>query len=77
MSLTNTQLRTLSERMKFPLADISFKDELPDKLEFNKGYIINIEDAEDEDGKSNSGTHWTALQINKVFHTLQRIYKVY
>ena len=65
MSLTNTQLKTLSERMNFPLAEISFKDELPAKLEFNKGYIINNEDAVDEDGKPNGGSHWTCLQINK------------
>ena len=65
MSLTNTQLKTLSERMNFPLAEISFKDELPAKLEFNKGYIINNEDAVDEDGKPNGGSHWTCLQINQ------------
>ena len=65
MSLTDTQLRDLAKAMEFPLADISFKDELPKKLEMNKGYIINIEDAEDEDGNRNGGTHWTCLQINK------------
>ena len=51
MSLTNDQLETLSTRMSFPLADIVFKDELPDKLEMNKAYIINNEDALDSDGK--------------------------
>lgn len=65
MSLTDTQLRDLAKAMNFPLADISFKNELPAKLQFNKGYIINIEDAEDADGQRNGGTHWTCLQINK------------
>ena len=65
MSLTDTKLRELCKRMDIPLADICFKDELPNKLEFNKGYIINLEDEYDEDGKRNGGTHWTSLQINK------------
>jgi len=65
MSLTDTQLKDLSKAMDFPLAKISFKDELPNKLEMNKAYIINIEDAEDKDGNPNGGTHWTCLQINK------------
>jgi hypothetical protein len=64
MSLTDTQLRDLSKAMEFPLADVCFKNEMPKKLEFNKGYMINIEDAEDEEGNRNGGSHWTALQIN-------------
>jgi len=65
MSLTDTQLRDLSVAMEFPLAGVVFKDDMPKKLEFNKGYIINLEDEFDEDGKPNSGSHWTCLQINK------------
>ena len=65
MSLTDAQLRDLSKRMNFPLADVCFKDDLPDKLEFNKGYIINLEDEFDEDGRRNGGSHWTCFQINK------------
>ncbi len=65
MSLTDAQLRDLSKRMNFPLADICFKDDLPDKLEFNKGYIINLEDEFDEDGRRNTGSHWTCFQLNK------------
>lgn len=65
MSLTDSQLKILANIMEFPLAGIFFKDELPKKLEFNKAYIINIEDAEDEEGNDNGGTHWTCLQINK------------
>lgn len=65
MSLTDTQLKILAKAMDFPLGSVCFKDELPSKIEFNKSYIINIEDAEDEEGNSNSGTHWTCFQINK------------
>ena len=65
MSLTDTELRERCKRMDIPLADICFKDELPNKLEFNKGYIINLEDEFDEDGKRNGGSHWVCLQINK------------
>ena len=36
--------------MEFPLAGILFKNEMPKKLEFNKAYIINIEDDVDEEG---------------------------
>ena len=65
MSLTDSQLRILAKKMKFPLAGVLFKDELPDKLEYNKGYIINLDDEFDEEGKRNDGSHWTCLQINK------------
>tara|TARA_R100001224_G_scaffold110145_1_gene88418 strand:+ start:24 stop:683 length:660 start_codon:yes stop_codon:yes gene_type:complete len=65
MSLSNTQLYELGKKMKFPIADIVFKDELPPDLEFNKGYIVNLEDEFDENGKRNDGSHWTCLQINK------------
>jgi hypothetical protein len=65
MSLTDSQLRILAKKMKFPLAGVLFKDELPDKLEYNKGYIINLDDEFDEEGKRNDGSHWTCLQINE------------
>jgi hypothetical protein len=65
MSLTDIQLRELATAMEFPLAGVLFKDDLPKKLEYNKGYIINLEDELDEDGKPNTGSHWTCLQINK------------
>lgn len=65
MSLTDTQIYELSKRMNIPLAGCCFKDELIAPLSFNKCYIINLEDSEDEEGNQNSGTHWTFLQINK------------
>lgn len=65
MSLTDTQIYDLAKRMNIPMAKVLFKDELPSKLEFNKTYIINLQDSVDDDGHENGGTHWTMLQINK------------
>jgi hypothetical protein len=65
MSLSDSQIRELSKRMSIPLGDVCFKDELDCPLEFNKSYIINIEDSHDENGNENEGTHWTFLQCNK------------
>ena len=63
--LTDTQLEELSRKMEFPLVGIFFKDELPKKIEFNKAYIINLDDSIDENGEENDGTHWTCMQVNK------------
>jgi len=65
MSLTDYQIKDLSKRMSIPLEDVVFKDELETPLEYNKAYIINIEDSVDENGNANDGTHWTYLQCNK------------
>ena len=65
MSLTDYQIRDLAKRMSIPLEDVVFKDELEAPLEYNKAYIINIEDSVDENGHPNDGTHWTYLQCNK------------
>lgn len=65
MSLTDRDIIDLAKRMQIPLAGVEFKDELSSPLEFNKAYIINLENSEDEDGHPNDGTHWTYLQINK------------
>ena len=65
MSLTDTDIRNLAKRMNVPIGDVCFKDELPCPLEFNKSYIINLEDSVDEHGNQNDGTHWTFLQCNK------------
>ena len=64
MSLTDDQLFKTAEKMRIPLEDVVFKDELND-IVFNKAYIINIQDSMDEDGQPNQGTHWTYLQCNK------------
>jgi hypothetical protein len=61
--LTDTQIENLAKRMDIPLAGVYFKDELPKKLQLNKGYVINMANEFDEDGKANDGTHFVALQI--------------
>jgi hypothetical protein len=63
--LTNIQIEDLSKRMQFPLEGVFFKDELPKKLKYNTGYVINLQNSEDEEGKENDGSHWTCLQVNK------------
>ena len=63
MSLTDSQIYELAKRMNIPMGSVCFKDELPEKLEFNKAYIVNLEDSHDEDGHENSGTHWTFVQV--------------
>ena len=63
--LTDTQLQVLCRKMDIPLAGIYFKDELPRKMEVGKAYIINIQDSTDDDGRANSGTHWTCMYSTK------------
>jgi hypothetical protein len=63
--LTNTDLEKLAGRMDIPLAYVGFKDELPRTIKPNKYYIINLEDAEMESGKQNTGSHWTGFQVNE------------
>ena len=69
MSLTDTQIFDLAKRMNIPLVFCSFKDELLNKsttkLQYNKAYIINLENEFDEDGNRNSGSHYCAFQCNK------------
>jgi len=63
--LTDLQINELSKRMSIPLAGCFFKDELPTKLDYNKVYIINLQDSETDDGDQNSGTHWTMGYIRE------------
>jgi len=65
MSLTDTQITNLCQKMRIPLGGIFFKDELPNKIDSNKAYFINMEDSVDEEGNENDGTHWTFAQIRK------------
>jgi hypothetical protein len=62
--LTDVQIEDLAKRMNVPLEGCFFKDELPTP-KFNKVYIINLQDSEDEQGNQNSGTHWTMLYIRQ------------
>ena len=64
--LTDLQIEDLAKRMDIPLERVCFKNELCEqKLKYNRSYIINMENSEDEYGKSNEGTHWTCFQVNK------------
>lgn len=73
--LTDSQLYELADKMNIPLEDVIFKTECPNKFEFNKSYIFNLDDEYDEKGHLKSGSHWTCLQINKYPNdTIQAIY---
>ena len=66
--LSDIQLKELCKSMNVPLAKdgIRFKTEFqPSTLEYNKSYIVNLDDEYDEEGHLKSGTHWTCFQINK------------
>jgi hypothetical protein len=63
--LTDLDIKGLAKKMNFPLVGVFFKDELPKKLEYNKGYVINLDNAFDDEGEENEGSHWTCLQVNK------------
>ena len=66
MSLTDTQIWSLAERMRVPLVFCGFKTELKnERLQYNKSYIVNLEDEFDEDGHRNEGSHYTCFQVNK------------
>ncbi len=63
--LTDTQMTDLAKRMDIPLAFIGFKSDLPSKIEANKSYVVNLEDALSKDGTLNRGSHWTCFQVAK------------
>jgi len=66
MSLTNTQVYELAEKMRVPLIFCDFKSKLKNKkLQYNKSYVVNLEDEFDEDGQRNSGSHYVCFQINQ------------
>ena len=66
MSLTDIQIRDLAKRMGIPLIFCGFKTELADeRLQYNKSYIVNLEDAFDEFGHPNTGSHYTCFQVNR------------
>jgi hypothetical protein len=65
MSLTDEQVKYLCHKMSIPLARICFKDELIEEpIEFNKAYVVNMQDSVDEQGRDNEGTHWVCFQVN-------------
>lgn len=73
--LTDSQISVLCRKMSIPLAEISFKDELNGKLQYNKAYIINMQDEKDGNGLQNSGTHWVCFFVKKYpNNTIEPIY---
>jgi hypothetical protein len=65
-ALSDHQIRDLAKRMGLELAFVDFKSDLVmQPLEYNKGYIVNLADEKDKNGKQNEGTHWTAFIIRK------------
>jgi hypothetical protein len=65
--LSNFQIMNLAEKMNMPIERICFKNALSEEpLKYNIGYIINSQDDKDEEtGKDNVGSHWTALYVAK------------
>ena len=63
--LTDFQIQDLAQKMDIPLESVSFKDELPGKLKFNRAYIINLENEFDAEGRPNEGSHWTCFEVVK------------
>jgi hypothetical protein len=76
MSLTNIQVFDLAKRMRVPLVFCDFKSKLKDtQLQYNKSYIVNLENEFDEHGHRNEGSHYTAFQVNR--YPNGKIEKVY
>jgi hypothetical protein len=67
MALSDSDIFDLAKRMEIDLIFCDFKDNLKDhKLQYNKGYIINMEDEFDKKtGERNGGSHWTAFIVRK------------
>ena len=64
--LTDEDIIGIAKRMDIPLVFVDFKDQLKkQKLQYNKSYIINMEDAFSKDGKRNQGSHYTCFQVNR------------
>jgi hypothetical protein len=73
--LTDQQINTLAHRMNIPLGGCFFKDELPNKISFNKVYFVNLQDSTNDDGDENDGTHWTLAYVRETPNgTTQPIY---
>ena len=58
MSISDRDLKDIASRYKIPLIDVFMKDQPPKRI-YEGGYIINLEDAE----QNNGGTHWVAIFI--------------
>ena len=56
--ITNFDLENIAHKENIPLIDVFMKDKPPSKI-YEGGYIINLQDAEQNEG----GSHYTALFI--------------
>ena len=65
MSLTDRQIKDLAKRMNIPLADVVFKDELPEPMQMNEVYVVNLESMYDNNGNPNDGSHWVMAYIKE------------
>lgn len=63
--LTNHQLVNISRREHIPLVGVYSKNQLPDEPDFEGGYIFNLSNDTDENGRSLPGTHWTCSYVEK------------
>jgi len=73
--LSDTDIWKLADKMAVPLVFCDFKDKLKDEmLQYNKSYIINMENEFDSDGTPNKGSHYTCFQINKYPNGIEPIY---
>ena len=66
MALSDIDIKQLADKMAIPLVFCDFKDNLEgEKLQYNKYYIINLENEFDPDGQKNEGSHYCSFQCNK------------
>ncbi len=75
--LTNTDLENLAGKMNIPLEFVGFKDDLPRTIKPNKYYIVNLDDAEMESGKQNTGSHWTGFQVSSTGNSARKPQAMY
>ena len=83
MSLSSDkELKKIAYKLKIPLVDVVFKDQMPAisfidrNINPNKkmAFIINLNDAINSNGNLNAGSHWVALWINKALQGKAVIY---
>jgi len=65
---SNIELETIAKKKDIPLDAVVSKD-LLSTLPFKEDVIINLQDLYNDDGSTNSGTHWVALSYNKKYNT--------
>ena len=66
MSLTDIQLKEMAKKMHYPLEAVLYKSQLKDHtLKYNVGWIVNLEDEYDDEGRPNDGSHYVAVYVKK------------